>query len=146
VNATRRRPSRPAPRRRAGALLLLGLLSCRTAATSGTTSPAGGTHGERAEVRPEGREESSTVGDLKARLQRLSAQHHALASGGSSEFGVCEELCDLAAKICSVKESLCELADRHTGEQSYQQLCREAQHECRDANDGCVACAEKNGS
>jgi hypothetical protein len=132
---------------RGGLILGVGLLgACRTTAGSSTVTPGGGSDAPDEGAEPEGRDEGDNVGDLRARLQRLHVDHQRLSSqddGGG--FGQCEELCDLATKICSVKESLCEIAAEHPGDDAYQGLCREAQHECREAGESCVRCAESDG-
>jgi hypothetical protein len=52
----------------------------------------------------------------------------------------------LAPSICTVKEKLCEVADRHPGEEEYQGLCRKAELECSEAEDSFVACVESRES
>jgi hypothetical protein len=132
--------------RRAGFVLGVVLLAaCRPTASGGTVTPTGGGDAPDEGADPEGRDEGDNVGDLRARLQRLHVDHERLSSQQGGGFGQCEDLCDLATKICSVKESLCEIAEDHPGDDAYQGLCREAQHECREANESCVRCAEKNG-
>ena len=131
---------------RAGFVLgVVVLVSCRPTAGSDTVTPAGGSDAPDEGADPIGRDEGDNVGDLRARLERLRADHERLSTQEGGGFGQCEDLCDLATKICSVKESLCEIAADHPGDDAYQGLCREAQHECREANESCVRCAEKNG-
>lgn len=145
-------PSSPSRRRLHGLLragLVLGvvtLAACRTTASGGSTvTPTGGNDATHEGADPEGRDEGDNVGDLRARLQRLHVDHERLSSQEGGGFGQCEDLCDLATKICSVKESLCDIAADHPGDDAYQGLCREAQHECREAGESCVRCAEKSG-
>jgi hypothetical protein len=127
-----------------GLVLVLSLGACRPTAGTSTVTPAGGSDAPDEGADPIGRDEGDNVGDLRARLDRLRLDHEQLSSqeGG---FGQCEDLCDLASKICSVKESLCEIAEDHPGDDAYQGLCREAQHECREAGESCVRCAENSG-
>jgi hypothetical protein len=105
----------------------------------------GGNDGPNVGPDPDGREESDNVGDLEARLHRLRGQHEAMSSHDGGGFAVCEDLCELSTNICSVKEKLCDLADRHPADDSYQALCREARHECREATESCVKCAQSGG-
>jgi len=53
---------------------------------------------------PEGRNEGDNIGDLKARLQRLRVKQAEISSNPEASFGVCEDLCSLAANICLVTE------------------------------------------
>jgi hypothetical protein len=76
----------------------------------------------------------------RRRLSWAELMRRAFALDGS--FGACEDLCALASSICGVKEKLCEVADRHPGEEEYQSLCRKAELECSEAEDSCVACVE----
>ena len=116
-----------------------------TAGGGGTVAPAGNGN-VRDGADPEGEEEGNDVGSLQARLERLSREQDAKASGSDGSFGACEDLCSLASSICTVKEKLCEVADRHPGEEEYQGLCRKAELECSEAEDSCVACVETRES
>jgi len=131
------------------AVVLLGscLLTagCGPSAGEGTVTP-GGNGNVREGSAPEGDEEGNDVGALRERLERLSRQQDAKASGSDGSFGACEDLCSLASSICTVKEKLCEVADRHPGEEEYQSLCRKAELECSEAEDSCVACVETRES
>ena len=116
-----------------------------TAGGGGTVAPGGnGNVPEGSD--PEGEEEGNDVGALEARLERLTSQQHDRASSSDGSFGACEDLCSLASSICTVKEKLCEVADRHPGEEEYQGLCRKAELECSEAEDSCVACVEARES
>jgi len=95
---------------------------------------------------PEGDEEGNDVGALRDRLERLSSEQDAKASGSDGSSGACEDLCSLASSICTVKEKLCEVADRHPGEEEYQGLCLKAELECSQAEGSCVACVESRES
>ena len=124
---------------------LVAMPACRTAATGATTVTPGGGDDPDIGADPDGRQESDNVGDLKARLDRLRIQHESMSSSNATGFAVCEDLCELSTNICSVKDKLCELADKHPADDSYQALCREAKQECREATESCVKCAQ-NGS
>lgn len=115
-----------------------------TASGGGTVAPGG--NGSVREAEPEGEEEGNDVGALRQRLERLSTEQAARASSSDASFGACQDLCSLASSICSVKEKLCEVADRHPGEEEYQGLCRKAELECSEAEDSCVACVESRES
>jgi hypothetical protein len=117
----------------------------QSAAGGGTVTPGGnGNVPEGSD--PEGQSEGDNIGDLKARLERLSAAQAEKASRSDASFGVCEDLCSLASGICTVKEKLCEVADRHPGEEEYQGLCRKAELECSEAEDACVTCVQARES
>jgi hypothetical protein len=119
---------------------------CGPSASGGGTVAPGGNGNVRDGSDPEGQEEGDDVGALRARLDRLSTQQHEKASGSDGSFGACEDLCSLASSICTVKEKLCDVADRHPGEEEYQGLCRKAELECSEAEDSCVACVEARES
>jgi hypothetical protein len=57
-----------------------------------------------------------------------------------SDVEVCEDLCSLATSICEVAKRLEVIANRNAGNESYQQLSREAQLECREAMESCTNC------
>jgi hypothetical protein len=120
---------------------LSGLSGCRTATAGGTVTP-GGTDDPNEGPDPQGHEESNNIGDLEVRLDRLHDDRVKMSSSDEGDFGVCEDLCELASNICVVKEKLCNLADDHPGDDSYQDLCREARNECHAANESCISCAE----
>jgi hypothetical protein len=123
-------------------LVLLGGGGCGPNASGGGSVTPGGNGNVPEGSDPEGRDEGDNIGDLKARLERLSKEQQVKASSSDASFGVCEDLCSLASSICTVKEKLCDVADRHPGEEEYQALCRKAELECSEAEDSCVACVE----
>lgn len=143
------RPSSPWSWRSLGLLLGLGLASlsgCSPSASGGGTVTPGGNGNVPEGSDPEGRDEGDNIGDLKARLDRLTAEQAKKASESDTSFGVCEDLCSLASSICTVKEKLCDVADQHPGEEEYQGLCRKAELECGESEDSCVACVEARES
>lgn len=119
---------------------------CGPSAAGGGTVTPGGNGNVPDGSDPEGRDEGDDIGDLKARLERLSTAQAEKASTSDTSFGVCEDLCSLASGICTVKEKLCEVADRHPGEEEYQGLCRKAELECSEAEDACVTCVQARES
>lgn len=119
---------------------------CGPSASGGGTVTPGGNGNVRDGAEPEGQEEGNDVGALRDRLERLSSEQHQRASASDGSFTACEDLCSLASSICTVKEKLCEVADRHPGEEEYQGLCRKAELECSEAEDSCVACVETRES
>jgi hypothetical protein len=118
----------------------------QAASGAGGTITPGGNGNVRDAADPEGDAEGNDVGALRERLERLSRDQDAKASGSDGSFGACEDLCSLASSICTVKEKLCEVAERHPGEEEYQGLCRKAELECSEAEDSCVACVEARES
>jgi hypothetical protein len=150
MRETRRRPGGVMARLLDPTVVILGacLLAagCGPAASGGGTVTPGGNGKVRDGAEPEGDEEGNDVGSLRDRLERLSREQDAKASGSDGSFGACEDLCSLASSICTVKEKLCEVADRHPGEEEYQSLCRKAELECSEAEDSCVACVETRES
>ncbi|MCA9649059.1 MAG: hypothetical protein H6712_15810 [Myxococcales bacterium] len=121
---------------------VLVLSACQATARGGGTATPGGNGAVSEGPDPEGNHEGDNIGDLEARLDRLQQEQARVVSSSDGSFGVCEDLCSLASKICTVKEKLCEIADRHPGEDEYQGLCRKAELECNEAEDSCVACVE----
>jgi hypothetical protein len=134
------------PRWLDSAVMMLGsyLLTagCGPTSSGGGTVTPGGNGNARDGSEPEGEEEGNDVGALRARLERLTTERDQRASASDGSFGACEDLCSLASSICTVKEKLCEVADRHPGEEGYQGLCRKAELECSESEDSCVACVE----
>jgi hypothetical protein len=128
------------------AVLLVGS-GCGPVASGGGTVAPGGNGNVRDGADPEGREEGdNNVDDLRVRLERLTREQDDRSSSSDGSFGACEDLCSLASSICTVKEKLCEVADRHPGEEEYQGLCRKADLECSESEDSCVACVEARES
>jgi hypothetical protein len=121
---------------------MLGGMGCGPSASGGGTVTPGGNGSVREGADPEGDDEGNDVGSLRARLQRLTREQEQRVSASDGSFGACEDLCSLASSICAVSEKLCEVADRHPGEEEYQGLCRKAELECSEAEDSCVACVE----
>lgn len=122
------------------------LVGCGPSASGGGTVVPGGNGNVPDGPEPEGFDEGDNIGDLETRLDRLSSEQASKASSSDASFGSCEDLCSLASSICTVKEKLCDVADRHPGEEEYQGLCRKAELECSEAEDSCVACVEARGS
>lgn len=148
---TRRRSlPRGSVRRSIGFGMVLGVLmassACQMGARGGGSATPGGNGAVSEGPDPEGPNEGDNIGDLKARLDRLRTEQAQMMSSSDGSFGVCEDLCSLASKICTVKEKLCEIADRHAGEDEYQGLCRKAVLECNEAEDSCVDCVEARES
>lgn len=125
-----------------GLVLAALVAGCGPSASGGGTVTPGGNGNVPDGSDPQGPNEGDDVGDLKARLERLSTEQAQKASASDATFGVCEDLCSLASSICTVKEKLCDVADRHPGEEEYQGLCRKAELECSEAEDSCVACVQ----
>ncbi|MCA9710505.1 MAG: hypothetical protein KDK70_31985 [Myxococcales bacterium] len=126
-----------------GLLLLASSLACGPRGSDGSPVTPGGNGAAPDGPGPQGPNESDeSIDDLRARLDRLHAKQAEMATSSDGSFGVCEDLCSLASSICSVKEKLCEVADRHPGEEEYQGLCRKAELECSETEDSCVACVE----
>jgi hypothetical protein len=150
MTRTRRRPGRAMARRLEPTTVLvacllaaaLGGAGCGPSASGGSTAVPGGSGAAREGAEPEGQQEGDSVDDLRARLERLTGAQHERVSHSDGSFGACEDLCSLASSICTVKEKLCDVADRHPGEEEYQGLCRKAELECSEAEDSCVACVE----
>lgn len=141
----RRRSGRAGQRLGLGLALGLGLsvaAGCGPSASGGGTVTPGGNGNVPDGPDPEGRDEGDDIGALETRLDRLSREQATKASSSDASFGVCQDLCSLASSICTVKEKLCDVADRHPGEEEYQGLCRKAELECSEAEDSCVACVE----
>lgn len=141
MRETGRRPGGAMVRAMLGAVLLTASCTTSSAGGGGTVTP-GGNGNVRDAAAPEGDEEGNDVGALRARLERLSRDKDQRVDASDGSFGACEDLCSLASSICTVKEKLCEVADRHPGEEEYQGLCRKAELECSEAEDACVACVE----
>lgn len=126
------------------ALLVVSGSGCRRASTAGPVGPEGVE--ERSRPDAVGPHEGDTVNELEARLRRLTGEQETLIPASSEDPAKCEDVCSLATSICGVKEKLCNLAEDHPGDADYQGLCREAKQECREAQDACVACVERNRS
>lgn len=124
-------------------LALVATMACNVRGSDGGSVVPGEGESPGEGPGPQGDQESNeSIDDLKARLDRLRIQHAEMSTSSDGSFGVCEDLCSLASNICTVKEKLCEIADRHPGEEAYQGLCRKAELECGEAEDSCVDCVE----
>lgn len=116
-------------------------LACGPQAGGGTVTPGGGGGGVTAD--PDGRDETLDAGTLRKRLDAMVMQERELQPHAATDAGKCEDLCELATSICGVQEKLCDLADDHPDDDAYQDLCREARNECREAQESCVRCVER---
>jgi hypothetical protein len=130
-------------RRTVFALTLALTTGCEPGASGGgvTVTPDRGGIGEDA---PKGDAEDRSMGALQRRLETFRNKKAQIMNASTRDPAVCEELCSLASDICEVQEKLCELADEHPGDDQYQNLCREAHNECREAQASCVRCVESN--
>ena len=93
---------------------------------------------------PKGDPEDRSMGALQRKLESFRGKKSLIMSASTRDPAVCEQLCSLASDICEVQEKLCDLADEHPGDDQYQNLCREAHNECREAQASCVRCVESN--
>jgi hypothetical protein len=93
---------------------------------------------------PEGHAEGDSREELERRLRRLLADQAPIAAAATGDPEACEKLCSLSTSICGVQEKLCNIAAEHGGDDSYQQLCREAKLECRHAQESCISCVERH--
>ena len=82
----------------------------------------------------------STLGELEMRLDSLTTKRDAALESAMSDVDTCEDLCSLASSICEVAKRLEVIANRNAGNESYQQLSRQAQLECREAMESCTNC------
>jgi hypothetical protein len=89
---------------------------------------------------PQGQHEGMSAGELEKRLGDLTRQRDGAIGTAMSDVDRCEELCSLATSICEVAKRLEVIANRNAGNESYQQLKREAQLECREAMESCTHC------
>ena len=128
-------------------VVLAGLAGCRPMAGETAVAPDGGIGSPEGPDDSKGLHESdSSVGDLWQRLEKFRREREMKLEPASSDAAVCEDLCGLATSICQVQSKLCELADDHPDENDYQDLCREAKLECREAQESCVDCVRGHGA
>lgn len=123
--------------------VLWGVIAITTGcdARSGTgPTVAPGTTDTREGARPDGIQEGDSLPELEKRLERLTGEQAARMDDAMEDSKACHDLCSLSASICEVQVKLCDIADRHPQESSYQQLCREGQQECQEAQASCEAC------
>ena len=118
---------------------------CNTVALScATAGPGQPLHTKPPSTQSEpgiGTAEGRTAGELRQRLEHLTAKRNAIKASTSEDVTTCENICELATAICEVAERLHEIAERHVGEESFQQLYREAQQECKVSVESCTNCA-----
>lgn len=127
-------------------VVLAGSMGCAPTSGETTVTPDGGFGAPEGPDHSKGIHESdSSAGDLWKRLEKLRAERETKIEPASSDAGVCEDLCGLATSICQVQSKLCEIADDHPDENDYQDLCREAKLECREAQESCVDCVRGHG-
>lgn len=133
-------------RRLARALVCAALvMGCGPQAGTGTVNPTTGDP-VGAGPDPQGVTEGEGMAELSNRLDALVGRERNLRPAAAADAGKCEELCELATSICSVQAKLCDLADDHPDDGTYQGLCREARNECREAQESCVRCVEANST
>jgi hypothetical protein len=139
----------PRARRLASSITLLFALwlgACDGAASGeGTASPTRG-GGPGLDERPSGIQEGASAAELDARKDELVRKLAEQRTAASSTPTACEDVCSIASEICAIGGRLCSIADDHAGEDDYQQLCREAKRECKDASDACSACVDRHAN
>ncbi|MBA3545443.1 MAG: hypothetical protein H0T76_03070 [Nannocystis sp.] len=54
--------------------------------------------------------------------------------------GRCEQICEIAAAICTLEQQICGLLARHPDDGRYQAACERAAGDCRFATEACHAC------
>lgn len=137
----------------------LGLAACAKKAPA-TASPAasdvaGGAAGAEASpsLEADAAEPTEDLDDLQLRLDKLEddllkvgvplrdREAEAVPLAADDRDG-CERRCQLAEAICELEGSICDLADRHTGEDRYADACARAGDDCTRAEEACVACSE----
>lgn len=64
--------------------------------------------------------------------------HAAEAESGPQR---CQTICDLSAATCDLEGKICDLAQRHSGDPRYADLCRRADEDCRLAAEACQRCS-----
>ncbi len=117
----------------------IALLGTGCASTKGGQRPA---HAPSQDLlTPKGTQEGNSVPELRQRIHRLRVDQRAQAAAAQADAEACETVCTLATQICGATEKLCDLAQRHPQDESFQGLCREAQQECRAATLHCENCA-----
>jgi hypothetical protein len=119
------------------------MAACDERAGGGPVPPSG-SGGAATDFGPEGTAEGESPQELAERLRAMASEQRKLLTMADQDPAQCEDLCSLSTSICGVKEKLCRIADERVGEESYQQLCREAKQECRDAQQSCIDCVENH--
>jgi hypothetical protein len=115
------------------------------ASGGGTASPTRG-GGPGLDERPEGTQDGASASELDARKDELVRELAERRTAASTTPTACEDVCSIASEICAIGGRLCGIADDHAGEDEYQQLCREAKRECKDASDACSQCVDRHAS
>ena len=54
----------------------------------------------------------------------------------------CTSICALTEAVCGLQRRICQLADEHSGEQNYQDLCTRAGEDCERAAAACDVCGD----
>ncbi len=106
----------------------------------GTVTPGARPADTKDGADPLGTQEGDSIPELEKRLERLSGEQAARMDDAMEDAQACHDLCSLSASICEVQVKLCDIADRHPQESTYQALCREGQQECREAQASCEDC------
>ncbi len=127
------------------AAMLLASACDKTSSSSGATVVPGEPQAAPG-TDPEGTQEGDSMGELQLRLRRLVEEQSTKLEPAATDAAVCEDLCSLATSICGVQQKLCDLADRHAGDDRYQGLCREARLECKEAQNACIQCVQRHSS
>ncbi len=52
----------------------------------------------------------------------------------------CPRICSLSGSTCELTEEICELADRHTDDDTYSMACERANNDCKQAQEACLEC------
>lgn len=113
-------------------LMVFSLLGCGGVSPRGGGGPEGPTS-DRQQVNAE-----------KAHIESL--RHDAKAPQHDGQHMSCDQVCDVAEKVCSSRSTICQIADQHAGELSYANDCRWAEEMCGDSQAQCQQCGGSTGS
>lgn len=56
--------------------------------------------------------------------------------------GRCEQVCEISAAICGLRDQICGLVPRHPGDPRYQAACDRAAADCQFSTEACHGCTD----
>ena len=79
----------------------------------------------------------SLGGSDDEKMDTIAAQLEELRTRQTTE---CSETCSIKNKVCSLRDTACEIAGQHSDRNEYQKRCTVGQEDCAKFNEACSAC------
>jgi hypothetical protein len=83
---------------------------------------------------------SNVSGNTDEQMDQYASQLEELRTRASGADMKCSDWCSLKTKVCSLRDSTCDLAGSNAARDDFQKRCTTAQEDCARFNDSCTSC------